>query len=153
MVNIGYGYCSAVLQILDVYPGSASKNLSIFNPNNVSSSQKMIWDVLSDFFPSRIRIPDPGVKKPSDRYVWSWTGFCKIKADTVVELFIKFWNLILLGAEGSFGEKAEWRHSWQRPHSREATKKIGGCTQPSQEVITMHDLNLIRKRKGINQFV
>ncbi len=68
------GYFVQVLRIQDVHPGSpdifitrirgwlfpgsgfASKNLSIFIPGS------RILDPGSGFFPSRIRIPDPGVK-------------------------------------------------------------------------------------------
>jgi hypothetical protein len=63
-----------VLRIRDVCPrsGSASKNLSIFNPKNCYQALgKMIWDFhfgsrIRIFPPSRIRIPDPGVKKAPD---------------------------------------------------------------------------------------
>jgi hypothetical protein len=49
-------------------PGSASKNLSIFNSKTVSKlSQKLARMFIAvpdpDFVQSRIRIPDPGVKK------------------------------------------------------------------------------------------
>jgi hypothetical protein len=57
-------------------PGSASKNLSIFNPKTETKFSKIRsgmfipnpgYRILAlDFFPSRIPDPDPGVKKALD---------------------------------------------------------------------------------------
>jgi hypothetical protein len=89
--------------------GLASKNLSIFKPKNCSAR---FLDPDSGFFPSRIRIPDPGVRKPLDPgsgsatmlYECTFTSTFKDKSQKEIKLveiqvFLHFFCLLMEGSE------------------------------------------------------